>query len=127
MHVQDVLPKDAIPSVDDPAFAPSYFGGPDDEMIVVDGPDRDDGEPPRAYPLRVLSYHEIVNDEVGGRPIAVTLCPICWSAVVYDRTVDGRTLTLGVSGKLADDAPSCTTAIPTRSGSSRRARPSPAS
>jgi hypothetical protein len=98
MSVQDVLPRGAIPSIDDPAFGADYFGAPDDEVIVLDG------DPPRAYPVRVLSYHEVVNDVVDGRPVAVTWCPICWSAAVYDRTVDGRTLTFGVSGKLADDA-----------------------
>ncbi|MFT4947740.1 MAG: hypothetical protein ACI8TL_001989, partial [Natronomonas sp.] len=87
MNVQSVLPKDAIPSIDDPSFGQEFFGDPDDEVIVVDG------DPPRAYPVRVLSYHEIVNDVVDGRPVAVTWCPICWSAAVYDRTVDGKTLT----------------------------------
>lgn len=98
MKVRSVLPRDAIPSIDDPAFGTSFFGDPSDEVIVVDA------DPPRAYPIRILSYHEIVNDEIGGRPIAVTWCPICWSAAVYDRHIDGRTLTFGVSGKLADDA-----------------------
>ncbi|MFB6219455.1 MAG: DUF3179 domain-containing protein [Halobacteriaceae archaeon] len=98
MNVESVLPRDAIPSIDDPAFDRSYFGDPEDEVVVVEG------DPPRAYPVRVLSYHEIANDTVDGRPIAVTWCPICWSAVVYDRTVEGRVLSFGVSGKLADDA-----------------------
>jgi len=103
MEVQDVLPRDAIPSIDDPSFGTDYFGDGDDEVIAVDG------DPPRAYPVRTLSHHEIVNDVLGGtdgdrRPIAVTWCPICASAVVYDRTVDGRVLTFGTSGKLADDA-----------------------
>jgi len=98
MNVRSVLPKDAIPSIDDPAFADDYFGDPEDEMLVVDA------DPPRAYPIRVLSYHEIVNDDVDGRAVAVTWCPICWSAVAYERTVDDRTLTFGTSGKLADDA-----------------------
>ncbi|MDY6819971.1 MAG: DUF3179 domain-containing protein [Halobacteriales archaeon] len=100
MNVKEVLPKDAIASIDTPAFGAEYFGTPDDEVIVVDV----EGSPPRAYPIRILSHHEIVNDEIDGRPIAVTWCPICWSAVVYDRTVDGQPLTFGVSGKLADDA-----------------------
>jgi len=100
MHVQNVLPRDGIPSIDDPSFGPSYFGDADDEMIVVES----DDEATRAYPIRILSYHEIVNDSVDGRPIAVMWCPICWSAAVYDRRVNGRTLTFGVSGKLADDA-----------------------
>lgn len=98
VNVQNVLPTDAIPSIDDPTFGSEFFGDPDDEVIVVDG------DPPRAYPIKILSYHEIVNDETDGRPIAVTWCPICWSAAVYDRVMDGTTLTFGVSGKLADDA-----------------------
>ncbi|MFC7045264.1 DUF3179 domain-containing protein [Halobacteriaceae archaeon GCM10025711] len=97
MNVRNVLPRDAIPSVDDPAFGDAYDGDPDDEVIVVAG------DPARAYPVRFLHYHEIVNDVVDGTPVAVTWCPLCGSAVVYDRTVDGRTLTFGVSGKLADD------------------------
>lgn len=100
MHVQDVLPRDAITSIDDPSFGTAYIGDADDDVIVVED------DPPRAYPVRILSYHEIVNDVLEGerRPIAVTWCPICASAVVYDRTVDGRVLTFGTSGKLADDA-----------------------
>lgn len=98
MPIQNVLPRDAIPSIDDPEFAADYFGEPEDTVVVVDG------EPPRAYPIRVLSYHEIVNDAVDGEPLAMTWCPICGSAVVYERTVDGQVLTFGVSGKLADDA-----------------------
>jgi hypothetical protein len=100
VNVRDVLPRDAIPSIDDPAFGPDYFGDPDDEVVVVDL----DGVPARAYPIRILGYHEIVNDVVGTRPIAVTWCPICGSAAVYDARVGGRELTFGVSGKLADDA-----------------------
>jgi len=100
VKVRDVLPRDAIPSIDDPAFGPDYFGDPDDEVIVVEA----DDVPARAYPVRVLSYHEIVNDSVGGHPVAVTWCPICGSAAVYDARVEGRKLTFGVSGKLADDA-----------------------
>ncbi len=53
----------------------------------------------RAYPIRLLSLHEIVNDVVGGKPVAVTWCPLCFSALVFDRVVD-RELTFGVSGYL---------------------------
>ena len=98
MDVTQVIPPDAIPSVDDPAFVDSYGGDPDEDVLVVDL--EDDA---RAYPLRYLNYHEIVNDVVAGRPVAVTWCPLCASAVVYDRVVDGRALEFGVSGKLADD------------------------
>jgi hypothetical protein len=101
MDVVDVLPRDAIRSIDAPAFGPDHFGDPGDEVVVVDA------DPPRAYPVRILSHHEIVNDLIerdDRTPIAVTWCPICGSAAVYDRRVDGRVLDFGVSGKLADDA-----------------------
>jgi hypothetical protein len=106
MELREVLPRDAIPSVDDPAFGPAgeYDGDPEEEVIVLDPATLgDSGDPPRAYPVRYLHYHEVVNDTVAGQPVAVTWCPLCGSAVVYDRRVDGRTLTFGVSGKLADD------------------------
>ena len=104
MNVRQVPPKDAIPSVDDPTFRRIHE--PADEVVVgleVDGD-------ARAYPLRYLDYHEIVNDRVGGVPVAITWCPLCGSAIVYDRRVDDatatdgeRVLSFGVSGKLADD------------------------
>jgi len=116
--VRQVIPRDAIPSVDDPDFVAEYDGDPDDTVVALT-----DASPPRAYPVRYLHYHEIVNDVVetddGDRPVAVTWCPLCGSAVVYDREVDVLTrasgnsageangcsnvLTFGVSGKLADD------------------------
>ncbi|MEF8787262.1 MAG: DUF3179 domain-containing protein [Haloarculaceae archaeon] len=96
--VVDLLPKDAIQSIDDPTFDSSFEGRSDEAVIVVET-----GTGARAYPTRILQNHEVVNDTVGGDPVAVTWCPLCASAVVYDRTVDGRTLTLGVSGKLADN------------------------
>ncbi|NHN42555.1 DUF3179 domain-containing protein [Halorubellus sp. JP-L1] len=122
MNVIDVLPRDAIPSVDDPTYEPvaEYANDRDDEVVVVDSVASAtrradgtasggsvDGDPVRAYPVRYLHYHEICNAEVDGRAIAVTWCPLCGSAVVYDRTVetpDGeRVLEFGVSGTLADD------------------------
>jgi len=54
----------------------------------------------RAYPLGVMIWHEIVNDTVGGMPIAVTWCPLCNSSVVFDRRAGGRTLSFGTTGKL---------------------------
>lgn len=58
------------------------------------------GQPARAYPLRYLMWHEIANDEVGGVPVAVTYCPLCNSGIVFDRRVEGKTLSFGVTGKL---------------------------
>jgi len=103
MEIQDVLPRDAIPSVDDPTYEPAseYAGDPADEVVVVDG------DPPRAFPIRYLHYHEICNAVVDDVPVAMTWCPLCGSAVVYDRRIEGkdgeRVLEFGVSGKLADD------------------------
>ncbi len=54
----------------------------------------------RAYPLQVLTWHEIANDELGGAPVAVTFCPLCNSAVVFDRVFNGEVYEFGVSGNL---------------------------
>jgi hypothetical protein len=54
----------------------------------------------RAYPLQILVWHVIVNDTLGGVPIAVTYCPLCNSAIVFDRLAAGRTLTFGTTGDL---------------------------
>ncbi|MHC3438650.1 DUF3179 domain-containing protein [Natrialbaceae archaeon A-gly3] len=101
MDVRQAVPKDAIPSIDTPSFGTGYFGDGDDDVIVVES------TPPKAYPVRILNYHEIVNDELALEsetvPIAVTWCPLCGSAIVYERTVADRSLEFGVSGKLADD------------------------
>ena len=97
MEIRDVLPKDAIPSIDSPSFGDEYIGGADDRLVVLDA------DPPRGYPVRILNFHEIVNDTVAGESRAITWCPLCGSAIVYDRRVAGRTLTFGVSGSLADD------------------------
>jgi hypothetical protein len=91
-------PRDGIPSIDDPEFVAldAVADLPAMEPVVaveIDG-DR------RAYPLRILMWHEIVNDVVGGVPVAVTFCPLCNSAVVFDRRVEGRVLAFGTTGKL---------------------------
>ena len=54
----------------------------------------------RAYPLAILTRHEIANDVIGDTPVAVTFCPLCNSAIVFDRRVGGDTLRFGVSGLL---------------------------
>jgi len=54
----------------------------------------------RAYPLRVLLWHELVNDTIGGVPILVSYCPLCASGVVFDRRLDGTTLAFGNTGRL---------------------------
>jgi hypothetical protein len=92
-------PKDGIPALDGAGFIPVHSEtrlGDTEGVIAVELA----GESPRSYPLRYLTWHEIVNDEVGGIPIAVTFCPLCNSALTFDRRIDGRTLSFGVSGKL---------------------------
>ena len=54
----------------------------------------------RAYPLQILTWHEIVNDSIGDVPVAVTFCPLCNSAIAFDRRLDGVELEFGVSGNL---------------------------
>ncbi|MFQ5954696.1 MAG: DUF3179 domain-containing protein [Kiloniellales bacterium] len=91
-------PKDGIPSIDDPEFVSAHGEvelGPREPVIALTL----NGDM-RAYPLRILIWHEIVNDVVGGVPVAVTYCPLCNSAIVFDRRVGGRVLEFGTTGKL---------------------------
>jgi Protein of unknown function (DUF3179) len=91
--------RDGIPPIDDPKFVSPKDADKwlidREPVLVVELP----GEA-RAYPVQILIWHEIVNDELGGRPIAVTYCPLCNSSVVFDRRVDGRELTFGTTGNL---------------------------
>lgn len=90
-------PKDGIPSIDDPSFAsPAEVELPAQEAVIAITSDRE----ARAYPLRILMWHEIVNDSFDGRPIAVTWCPLCNTGIVFDRTLDGETLEFGTTGLL---------------------------
>ena len=91
--------RDGIPPIDNPQF---------DDLETADAWLQDyspvialeiDGVA-RAYPLAILTRHEIANDIVGGVPVAVTFCPLCNSAIVFDRRVDGEDLRFGVSGLL---------------------------
>ncbi len=91
-------PKDGIPSIDKPVFAQQSEVSDlaDTEPVITVAID---GEA-RAYPLRVMIWHEIVNDEMAGTPISVTYCPLCNSAVVFDRRIAGKILDFGTTGKL---------------------------
>ena len=91
-------PKDGIPALDGATFLDV---GAETRLDDAEGVIAVElGGQPRAYPLRYLTWHEIVNDEVAGIPIAVTFCPLCNSALTFDRRGAGRTLSFGVSGKL---------------------------
>ena len=90
--------KDGIPAVDAPRF-----------VAVEDADFLEDREPvielvldgdAHAYPIQILIWHEIVNDVVADVPVAVTFCPLCNTAIVFDRRVDGQTLDFGTTGNL---------------------------
>ncbi len=107
-EMRQPLAKDSIPAIVDPVFADDWRGLdpdgdlepslPDDAAVI--GVERDGGS--RAYPLRVLDWHEIVNDTFAG-PLAVTYCPLCGSGVVVERAVAGDPTVFGVSGRLWRD------------------------
>jgi hypothetical protein len=92
-------PRDGIPPIDHPrpvsSAAGDRFLSPREPVIAVVV-----GGQARAYPEQILVWHEIVNDTLGGRPILVSYCPLCNSALAFDRRVRGRTLTFGTTGKL---------------------------
>lgn len=92
-------PKDGIPALSDPAFLAVADEGrlTDREPVIAL---EIQGQTPRAYPIRYLMWHEIVNDVVGDMPVAVTFCPLCNSGITFDRRVEQGVLTFGVSGKL---------------------------
>jgi hypothetical protein len=91
-------PKDGIPAIDDPKFAPVGAVTDLSDREPVIGVVRDGVA--KAYPLRILMWHEIVNDRIGDLPVAVTFCPLCNAAIVFDRRLDGHTLDFGTTGKL---------------------------
>ena len=91
--------KDGIPSINNPKFvsqdeAAAWLNGVEPVISL-----EINGEA-RAYPIQILMWHEIANDEVGGVPVSVTFCPLCYSAIVFDRRHDGEVLEFGVSGLL---------------------------
>jgi hypothetical protein len=91
-------PRDGIPSIDNPKFisaAHADFLKQNDRVLGVEIKGK-----ARAYPIRILNWHEIVNDVHNGKPIAVTYCPLCGSGIVYASTFNGRAHKFGVSGLL---------------------------
>lgn len=91
-------PRDGIPSLENPQFAPAA------EANFLRARDRVLGLTfngvTRAYPIRILNYHEIVNDTLDGAPVVITYCPLCGSGMAFAAIVDGRRFEFGVSGLL---------------------------
>lgn len=95
-------PPDGIPSIDEPKFLRADEVGflADTEPVLA----LEVGDEARAYPVQVLIWHEIVNDTVDGVPVTVTYCPLCNSAIAYDRRLGDRVLEFGTSGMLFNSA-----------------------
>jgi len=96
-------PKDGIPAIDNPQFvsqdeAVAWLAGQEPIVLLRIG------DVARIYPLQILTYHEIANDEFAGVPVTVTFCPLCYSAIAFDRRIstdEGELLLdFGVSGML---------------------------
>ncbi len=90
--------RDCIPSIDEPVFVPAArdsFLREDDIVIAVAMA----GEA-RAYPIRILVRHELVNDRIGDSPILVSYCPLCGSGLIFERVLGGEPVEFGVSGLL---------------------------
>ncbi len=90
--------RDRIPPIDNPTFEPAADAEHIDDREP--GLSLEIGGDARFYPLSILTAHEIVNDVVGSQPVAVTFCPLCNSAIVFDRIFQGQELRFGVSGLL---------------------------
>lgn len=91
--------KDGIPSIDNPKFVSSAEAN---EFIPEDGIGLGlfyKGEA-RFYPYSILVWHELVNDVVAGDALLISYCPLCLTGIVFDRTLDGRVVEFGVSGRL---------------------------
>lgn len=92
-------PKDGIPAIDAPTFV-SVEDADDwladvEPVVLVEA-----GGVVKAYPIQILMWHEIVNDSVGGVPLSVTFCPLCNTAIAYERTLNGQVLDFGTTGRL---------------------------
>lgn len=91
--------RDGIPAIDSPKFvtaeaADEWLEGADPVVVV------EEAGVVKAYPLGILIWHEIVNDVVGSTPVTITFCPLCNTALAFDRRLDGRTLDFGTTGRL---------------------------
>ncbi len=90
--------RDGIPPIDNPTFNPTQtINTLDDREPVIR---LEVAGIVRFYPLRIMTWHEIVNDTIAGLPVAVTYCPLCNASVVFDRRLDGEVLDFGTTGLL---------------------------
>ena len=101
-EIRRVVRPDAIPALEDPGFEPAaevgWLAAVEPVLALELNGDA------RAYPLRIMTWHELVNGTVGGVPVTVSYCPLCNSAVAYDRRVGERVLDFGTSGALLNSS-----------------------
>ncbi len=92
-------PKDGIPAIDEPSYVSIEDANKwidDREPIIAVEVDSE----ARAYPLQILTWHEIVNDELNGKPLVISFCPLCNTAIAFEREFDGQILDFGTTGRL---------------------------
>jgi len=90
--------RDGIPAIDRPRFIPASQAAYLQDRDRVLGINRNGVS--KAYPIRILNYHEIVNDQFGEEAIVVTYCPLCGTGMAFIASVDGSVRDFGVSGLL---------------------------
>ena len=92
-------PKDGIRAIDEPTYVSvseaDLWLEPQEPVILVEI-----GGHARAYPIQIMTWHEIVNDTLGDVPVSVTFCPLCNTGVAFERTFDGQVLDFGTTGRL---------------------------
>ena len=91
-------PKDGIPALLQPKFVRGSKAGflKDEDRVLA----LTEGEEAKAYPIRILNWHEVVNDEINGKPILISYCPLCGTGMAFDSVINGKKYTFGVSGLL---------------------------
>ena len=114
--------RDAIPPIYQPQFesvesADSWLEN--DDLVGVLALDYE----VHVYPLRMLVYHEVANDQIASVPVLVTFCPLCDTVIAFDRRVTGEALLFGVSRSCCTITSSCGTTKPSRGGSRRQVSP----
>ncbi len=90
--------KNGIPAILTPQFVPASqadFLKSDDRVLGLNR-----GKEAKAYPIKILNWHEVVNDRIDGRSVVVTYCPLCGAGIAFDATIGSDTYTFGVSGLL---------------------------
>ncbi len=95
-------PHDGIPAINNPKFVSpkeaAKWVSSNEPVLVVEYANE-----VRAYPLQILIWHELVNDQIGDLPVLISFCPLCNSAIAFDRRIDGEVYTFGVSGMLRNN------------------------